>query len=503
MSAIRRTVARSLSRRATSLTLACVVGVAANVASAGPAPGKKPPPAVRDPADVEYETHLDNGVKLYQSGNFSGALIEFEAAYKARPKASPLINEALCYREQHKYPEAVRALERALGEHADTMDAKNKQAAEKAISEMKALFAHLSLSVEPKTAKVTVDGDEKKADELASIALGPDAHVVVVEAEGYRTRTEKVVLAAGDTRALAIALESTMGQLHITAQHPDTPIEVDGRVVGKGEWSGPVDQGSHSVRLVGESDTAPVDVAVGGITTIDKRAKPKDGPSLPPIPVAPKPKDPPPPPPRGFYAIVTGALLFTPGAPCAFLGDPNRCRTSGSTDISRNAGGAAGFRAGYRVNTYAGLEGLFEYGNISGGRESGSEGYSLTDIRLGPSVRIMSPGKLVHFVGTLGGGLALDFVKFKNTASLASCTRNGANQCFESWGVDFFVASDVGVELDIENVLLGASFNVTGNSLKGVDQNPKSGTPSPAVNQFDQHAAFFFGPRVHFGYAFW
>ncbi len=490
--------------RATSFAIAAAWLAVAGVALAGPTKGAPPRgEAPRDEADADYDKHMDNGVKLYQSGNFTGALIEFDAAYKAKPKASPLINEALCYREQHKYPEAVAALELALSKHADAMDAKNKQAAEKAISEMKELFAFLSLTVEPRGAKVSVDGDDKAEGELGSIALGPDAHVVVVEADGYKPRTEKVVLAAGDHRTLTITLESTMGTLRITAAKPDSAIEVDGKIVGKGEWSGQVNQGGHSVRVVGEGDTEPVDVAAGGTTTIDERKRLAATPPLPPVPTGPKPKEPPPPPPRGFYGLVTGALLFTPAAPCAFLGDPTGCKATGTRDISRNAGGAGGLRAGYRVNTFAAFEGLFEYGNVSGGRAGGYEGYSLTDLRLGPSLRLMSPGKLVHFVGTLGGGLAFDFVKFKNTEAFTSCTRNGANQCFESWGVDFFVASDVGVEFDIEDVLLGASFNVTGNSLKGVDGNPKAGSQGPLVNPFDQNAAFFFGPRVHFGYAFW
>jgi hypothetical protein len=497
----RRLASRSIAERAWALGLVAATVFAPSAALAGPAaPSKGAPAKERDPADVEYDRHMDNGVKLYQSGNFTGALIEFEAAYKAKPKASPLINEALCFREQHKYPEAVSALETALREHADSMDAKNKQAAEKAIAEMKELFAFLSIVVTPADAKVTVDGDDKTPSELGAIALGPDAHVVTVEAEGYKSHTEKVALAAGDKRTLTIALESTMGTLRIFARLPTSAIEIDGKVVAHGEWSGPVGQGGHSVRIVGESDTEPVDVAAGGIATIDKRKKP-DAPA-PPAPPPSKPK-PAPRPPHGFYGLVTGALLFTPAAPCAFLGNPAKCSAVGTTDISRNAGGAAGLRGGYRVNTFAAFEGLFEYGNVSGGRADGAEGYSLTDLRLGPSLRLMSPGKLVHFVGTLGGGLALDFVKFKNTSGFTACTRNGASQCFESWGVDFFVASDVGLEFDIENVLLGASFNVTGNSLKGVDANPKSGVTGQLLNQFDQKAAFFFGPRVHFGYAFW
>ncbi len=499
----RGSVARSIDPcRATVRGVAFAAIVLVHAHSALALPGPKPDKAAeRSPEGVEYAKHMDNGVKLYQSGNFTGALIEFEAAYKAKPKASPLINEALCFREQHKYAEAVLALERALRDHGHQMDAKNKQAAEKAIAEMRELFAYLEITVDPPGAKVTVDGDEKSPTERASIALGPDSHTIVAEAEGFVGDTRKVTLASGDKRTINIKLVSNMGALHVRTERSDTAIEVDGQVVGRGEWTGPVTAGAHSVRLVGESETEPIDVAVGGTATIDKTKKP--GP-LPPIPIAPKPKELPPPPPRGFYGLVSGALLFTPAAPCAFLAQPSICKVGDLQNISRNAGGAAGVRAGYRVNTYAAFEGMFEYGNISGGREGGSESYSLTDLRLGPFLRLMSPGTLVHFVGTLGGGLAFDFVSFRNTGKFGPCfAQDQAAQCFKSWGVDFFVATDVGVEFNIQGVLLGAAFNVTGNALKGVDENPAVGTPDKHLNQFGGHAAILVGPRVHFGYAFW
>lgn len=490
-----------------ALLLAVLTVLSSNTAVAQP---KGKPPV--DPAEAEAKTHMDNGVRLYQSGNFSGALIEFDAAYKAKPRSGPLINEALCYRDQHKYPEAVAVLEKALREHGDTMDAKNKQAAQKTIDEMKGLFAYLEVKTDPPDAKITIDGDELPKTATQPIALGPDAHTVLVEAPGYKPHSEKVVLAAGDKKTVTVPLDRVTGTLHVVAPTKDTAIDVDGAVMGKGEWSGPVAIGAHRVHFGGESASDSVDVVEGGVATLDKRR-----PSIiPPAPLGPKPKEPPPAPPHGFYGLVSGALMFTPAAPCAFLADPGACKTGKLGDISRNAGGAGSLRGGYRVHTYAAFEGQVEYSNITGGKENGAAGYSLTDIRLGPFLRLMSPGNLIHFVGTLGGGIAFDFVKFENTELIPSkaqtaggvvpCLRDGADQCFKSWGVDFYVTSEVGAEVNLQGVLIGASFTVVGNALKGVDDNPGSlsisGT-SKRTNQFNDKAAIFIGPRVHFGYAFW
>ena len=491
--------------------VACIVGVWTGPPSVAEAqPKAKPTKPASDPAEAEAKLHMDNGVRLYQSGNFSGALVEFDAAYKAKPRSGPLINEALCFRDQHKYPEAVAALEKALRDHGDTMDAKNKQAAQTTIDEMKGLFAYLEVKPEPAQATVTIDGEAQASDATGPIAVGPDTHTLLVEASGYRPHVEKVVLAAGDKKSIPVKLERITGSLHVFAPSKDTSIEVDGQLVGKGEWSGPEPVGAHRIHFAGESNVDTIDVADGATATFDAR---KAKATLPPVPLGPKPKDPPPQPPHGFYGLVSGALLFTPTAPCAFLSNPATCKTGSFSDLSRNAGGAGSLRGGYRVHTFAAFEGEIEYSNITGGNGAGSAGYSLTDIRLGPLLRLMSPGKLVHFVGTLGGGLAFDFVKFENTdqikphAGSGPCLRDSARQCFDSWGVDFYVTTEVGMEFNIQNVLIGASLAVIGNALKGADDNPGSGPIVAATagntNQFNDKAAIFVGPRVHFGYAFW
>src|SRR5687767_3027351 len=70
-----------------------------------------------------YKHHMENGVKLFNDRNFPAAITEFKAAYKEKPKASPLINIALCYKAQFNYPKSIQYLEQAQREHAATMDA--------------------------------------------------------------------------------------------------------------------------------------------------------------------------------------------------------------------------------------------------------------------------------------------------------------------------------------------------------------------------------------------
>src|SRR6185503_15191403 len=100
----------SMQRRAT--LVAFVLATTAPLpAWAQPAPGVPSQPGGGGGDNDAYRLHMDNGVKLYQDKNFAAAIAEFEAAYKARPKASPLMNISLCYKSVFAYPKAIAALE--------------------------------------------------------------------------------------------------------------------------------------------------------------------------------------------------------------------------------------------------------------------------------------------------------------------------------------------------------------------------------------------------------
>src|SRR5262249_1681187 len=99
--------------------LACAV--------AGGAPVLAPSSAWAQPE--AYKEHMENGVKLFNDKNYSAALMEFRAAYQAKPKANPLLNIALCYKAQFNYPKAIQTLEQALRDHASTMEPADKAAA--------------------------------------------------------------------------------------------------------------------------------------------------------------------------------------------------------------------------------------------------------------------------------------------------------------------------------------------------------------------------------------
>jgi hypothetical protein len=466
-----------------TVALVSVLGLPSGAAAQDTAPGAT--------ADERYSSHMANGVKLFESGDFKAALAEFEAAYAASPRSSPLINQALCHKKLGRYPRAVEKLELALNKHRAELAESDRAAAEAAVVEMKALFAFLTFAIVPDSATITVDGEEVPlAVRTSGYAVAPGEHVIVITAPRHLPFERKVTLASTQREAIAVSLQKERGKLRVVAKTPETAIRLDGKEIAKGSLELELDAGNHTLELVGETGTGSITIAPGTPVLVDLPA------GLSPLPLLPAAAEE-----RsvrsGFYGQVNGAVLFP-------LKDPTRFGR-GTT-----GGGFVGGRAGYRVHDYAAFEGLFEYGNIAGPPRAPAEDptYSLYSFRFAPLLRLMSPGDVIHFVGTLGGGFAVHLMNYEDPpiAEQAQLVcKGGAVEC-GSRGVDIFAMTEVGAELDFDGVLIGLSFAAVLSGSKGVGDENQDDTSEVAQDYREPYGDEIvpsIGPRVHIGYAFW
>ena len=108
------------------------------------------------------------------------SFLEFEAAYRAEPKASPLVNIALSHKALFEYPQAIAALDRAINQHADTLAPQHLDAARR---EGCLAFALSGLSKvcglpQVKLAWIAVAGPDSLVTEaLARLELTADAYL--------------------------------------------------------------------------------------------------------------------------------------------------------------------------------------------------------------------------------------------------------------------------------------------------------------------------------------
>jgi hypothetical protein len=171
-----------------------------------------------------YKQHMDNGVKLFADKNYPAAIVEFETAYAAKPKAGPLINIALCHKAQFRYPKAIEMLELALTKHLDTMAEEDRTAAIDAINEMKALLGHVRVTVKPPGAKLTIDGEVQSAEAMKKpIPVAPGVHAVSASLQGHQTATQDVRVASGENKEVLLTLVRAAAPAATTADAKGAP----------------------------------------------------------------------------------------------------------------------------------------------------------------------------------------------------------------------------------------------------------------------------------------
>lgn len=426
--------------------------------------------AQEDAALEPYRQHMRVGVDLYTQKNYVAAISEFEEAYKAKPKASPLVNIALCHKAMFAYPKAVHALETALEKHSDTMSEDEKKAAQKEIEEMRALLAYVTFAVTPNSQFVVwIDGEaHPEAAQGQAVAVSPGPRTVRVSAEGYAAVEEQVKLTSG-ARALKYTLLPNMGFVRIKAHGAKYAIAVDQKALDYGEWSGLLSPGPHVIEMyVPGNPAAPyrvrLDVEVGksyeiapgkgGVQLLGGAAPG----TLPPL--VPKPPEKPI---AGPFFLTTVSLFGPTEQPAAFDGE------------GVSPGVSAGARLGYRVNTPVSFDAMFEYSNILIEKSfDDAFNYNLEMVRAGLNMRLQTPGRVARFYGNIGGGVTYEDLDFSFPAGgLQTCEGAGAiatsrkRSCKDVSGVDGHFLIEAGLQFSFGGVLVDAAFGTYLQSTRG------------------------------------
>src|SRR5262249_41736091 len=144
---------------------------------------------------------------------------------------------------------------------------------------------------------------------------------------------------------------------------------------------------------------------------------------------------------------------------------------------------------------------MFEYGSVTVSANGAQEtSYALSSARFGANLRLMTPGKTVRFVGDIGGGFTHDSFHLETTDPKNNEMCGPGRPCGEltacmdasCGGFNAFLLGELGLEVDINGVLIGAALQNYFQSIRGIDNKP-----------FGTDALFFFGGGLRIGYAAW
>jgi hypothetical protein len=435
------------------------------------------PPTGSEPAPLDEKTegarrHFQNGVKLYQDANYAGALAEFEAAYALKPGASSLKNVALSQKALYRYAEAADTLRRVLAAHPAELTPDERSAVQQAIDELSSLVGSIVLRVTPSNARVTLDGRAIDAAQRSPINLNVGEHSLTAEAPGYARAARTIRVAGGQKNVpIEIQLAPTAGFVTVTARDPEAAIAVDNVAKAFERWQGPLEPGRHLVQVYRAGYTSfeqPILVWQGSRPYVDP-ARPErlllvevgqsvqvDAPALERAPggdaIDPETGEPATHQTRGWYGLVALSILGMRDAPAGLDVD--------ESDIS---GGSFGVRAGYRLWTPIAVEGMLEGSRhevkkacATGGsnRCDVTHDYTLTSVRLGPNLRIMSGGERVRFTSTFGAGAVRHVIEVSEPEGGQGTASTGT-----AIGWDPYFLLEVGAQFNWGHILMEA--NVT------------------------------------------
>ncbi len=191
---------------------------------------------------------------MVDSGDLSGALVEFQRAYALVPAPVVIYNVGLVYAAMNRPVDAARALDKAL----QTRDALKPEIAARAtqvLKEQSDKIGQVSLTANVKDGSVEVDNVEVAKLPLPGpldVAAGP--HVIGVISRGYAPGRKEVLVPAkakADVAIDVVPIEGLLGHIEVRSHVPAADVFVDDGRVGKTplESSITVAPGAHTVEV--------------------------------------------------------------------------------------------------------------------------------------------------------------------------------------------------------------------------------------------------------------
>jgi hypothetical protein len=179
---------------------------------------------------AEASVHLKRGAQLIDAEDLTGALAEFESAYRLVPSPSILHNFGVVYQGLGRNASAIEAFERFLAE-APRPPPEIREHALRAVEALRPRVGELWVEADEPGAGIFVDGRQvARTPQGRPIYLDPGPHHVSIErGDGGTAHAERVEARAGERVTVAARL----------ARPPPPPRPVADVAVRRSSWQRP------------------------------------------------------------------------------------------------------------------------------------------------------------------------------------------------------------------------------------------------------------------------
>jgi len=166
---------------------------------------------------AEAAERFARGLKFYEEGDYTLALIEFERAYRLVPNYRVLYNIGQVSIQLSRFARARIALTRYLNEGGAELSAQRKEEIARDLEMLSARTAYLNVTAEADADLIIDDQNYGKFPIAEPILLDAGEHKLTVTKEGFVEHHERLILAGAETVQLQITLKARPLVAHLDA----------------------------------------------------------------------------------------------------------------------------------------------------------------------------------------------------------------------------------------------------------------------------------------------
>jgi hypothetical protein len=219
------------------------------------------PTSAESPEVVTARREFLSGAELVKQERWAEALAAFERASSQKAHAITSFNIAQCERALGQYTRARRSLLQALEQdrvsNETELPPNARNEARGMLDELERILIRVTVNLRPEEAALAVDGrplerapeDGQGTPLLVAgthapgpgapiqlptfrVLMNPGAHVFIVSQRGYQDIVLNRSFPPGASAALDLSLDKLPATIHLTSDHPDAIVRVNGVDVG-------------------------------------------------------------------------------------------------------------------------------------------------------------------------------------------------------------------------------------------------------------------------------
>jgi tetratricopeptide (TPR) repeat protein len=161
-----------------------------------------------DNAKKEAARRFEHAIKLYEDGDYTLALAEFERVYELVPDYRVLYNIGQVSMQLGRYARALRTLREYVSRGGQELPSDRRSSVQADLASLEARTATVKLDVKPEGTEVSIDGAVVGKSPLAEpLVVDVGERTVQARATGYVSVGQTLTLAGGDWRQITLTLE--------------------------------------------------------------------------------------------------------------------------------------------------------------------------------------------------------------------------------------------------------------------------------------------------------